>query len=146
MNKRALLFKHFSICVAEGWDDITASLDDPDAPSTIADPISGVGALQFSPAVYKSGRLPQICPRDLSELLHEFASKKGLDDPFDRSTYSGEVSIEGASYRSKGEFIRIWYASDGKNVMLVTYVCEWNSRNQEASESEGTVRSIRFCG
>jgi len=144
MNNKLLRCEGFSIAVAEGWDDITETLDDADAPLTIADPTSGVGALQFSPAIYKSGRLPQVGPQDLSELLEEFASKQDWDDPFDRSTYPGEVAIEGASFQAGDDFIRVWYASDGKNVMLITYVCDWKCRDQEASEREMAIRSVRF--
>ncbi|AGA24781.1 hypothetical protein [Singulisphaera acidiphila] len=144
MNNKVLRCEGFSIAVAEGWDDITETLDDADAPLTIADPTSGVGALQFSPAIYKGGRLPQVGPQDLSELLEEFASKQDWDAPFDRSTYPGEVAIEGVSFQVGDDFIRMWYASDGKNVMLATYVCDWNCRDQELSEREMAVRSIQF--
>jgi hypothetical protein len=144
MNSKLLRFEGFSIAVRDGWDDITETLDDAGAPLTIADLTSGVGALQFSPAIYESGRLPEVGPQDLSELLEEFASKQDWDDPFDRSTYPGEVSIEGASFQSGDDFIRVWYASDGKNVMLITYVCDWNCRDLEASEREMVIRSVHF--
>jgi hypothetical protein len=77
-------------------------------------------------------------------LLGEFASRQGLGDPFDRSAYSDGVIVEGASYHSGEDLIRVWYASDGKSVMLVTYVCEWAARQREASQREMSVRSIRF--
>ncbi|MBV8398550.1 MAG: hypothetical protein JOZ17_07405 [Acetobacteraceae bacterium] len=119
-------------------------MDDVDSPLTIADPVAGVGALQFSPAIYKAGRLPQIGPEDLSELLDEFACKQGLEGPFDHSIYPGEVAIEGASFHAEDDLIRVWYATDGKNVMLITYVCNWDYRDQEACEREMIVRSVRF--
>lgn len=144
MTHRELDFGGFSLSVPDGWEDITATLDDADAPLTVADPISGVGALQFSPAIYEGGRSPGVGPQDLCSLLDDFASRQGLGSPFDRSTYSEGVIVEGASYHSGGDLIRIWYASDGKSVMLVTYVCEWTDREREASPREMSVRSIRF--
>jgi hypothetical protein len=144
VNHRVLDFDAFCISVADGWEDITATMDDADAPWTVADPVSGVGALQFSPAIYKGGELPQVEPQDLSVLLDDFASRQGLDDPFDRSTYSSKVAIEGMSFHSGEELIRVWYASDGKNIMLATYVCEWCHRGREALHAEMAVRSIRF--
>jgi hypothetical protein len=144
VTHRALDFGVFSLSVADGWEDITATLDDADAPLTVADPISGVGALQFSPAIYKGGRLPCVGPQDLCAFLDEFASRQGLGGPFDRSTYSEGVIVEGASYHSGEDLIRVWYASDGNSVMLVTYVCEWAEREREASQREMSVRSIRF--
>ena len=145
MIPRALDFGAFSISVADGWEDITATLDDAKAPLTVADPISGVGALQFSPAMYEGGRLPRVRSDDLSALLDEFASRHGLGDPFDRSTDSDGVTIEGASFHLGEDLIRAWYASDGKNIMLVTYCCAWSQRGREASQREMTVRSIRFA-
>jgi hypothetical protein len=142
---RVLDFDAFCISVADGWEDITETLDDTDAPWTVADPVAGVGALQISPAIYKGGELPRIGPQDLSALLDDFASRRGLDDPFDRTTYSNGVTIEGMSFRSAEALIRIWYASDGKNIMLVTYVCEWCHRDREALLAEMAVRSIRFA-
>ena len=144
MSNRLLRCKGFTISIAKGWDDITATLDDADAPLTVAHPAHGVGALQFSPAIYRSGLDPQVGPQDLSELLDEFASNQGLDDPFDRSAYSGEVIIEGASFHAGDDFIRAWYASDGKNVILCTYVCDWDNRFREVSEREMAVQSIHF--
>jgi hypothetical protein len=145
VNHRVLDFGAFSISVAGGWEDITATLDDASAPLTVADPIAGVGALQFSSAISKAGQLPRVGSDDLSAMLDEFGSEHGLGDPFDRSSDSGEVAVEGASFHSNDDLIRVWYASDGKNVMFVTYCCEWSQRAREASHREMTVRSIRFA-
>src|SRR5437868_5708727 len=146
MNVRKLLYPGFCVAVANGWDDITATLEEADPPITIADPVSGVGALQLSPAIYESGRLPGITPESLSEMLEEFASSEGFDEPFDRIGCTGEVAMEGASFRAGEDFIRVWYVSDGTNVILITYVCEWEQREVEASEREMIVHSIRFEG
>jgi hypothetical protein len=144
MNSRVLHCEGFSMSIAQGWEDITATLEHADVPLTVADPVSGVGALQLSPAIYQRGLAPQVSPQDVSALLDQFASNRDLADPFDRSKYSGEVAIEGASFHAGDDFIRVWYASDGDNVMLVTYVCDWDHRNTEAVEREMAVRSIRF--
>ena len=45
MNNKLLHCEGFSIAVTDGWGDITETLNDPNAPLTIADPASGVGAL-----------------------------------------------------------------------------------------------------
>lgn len=145
MILRVLDFGAFAISVADGWEDITATLDDADAPRTIADPVSGVGALQLSAAMYEGGPMPRVGARDLSALLDEFADGRGLGGPLDRSSHSGGVAIEGASFRSGEDLIRAWYASDGENIMLATYVCKWCHRGREALQAEMAVRSIRFA-
>jgi hypothetical protein len=144
VSHRILNLGDFSISVVDGWEDITATLEDAEAPLTIANPVSGIGALQFSPAIYQGGQLPQVMSHDLSALLNKFADGQGLNDPFDRLSYPGEITVEGASFRSGDDLIRVWYVSDGRNVMLVTYVCDWSQRDGEASEREMAVRSLRF--
>jgi hypothetical protein len=94
--------------------------------------------------VYRSGPTPEFGRRDLVELLDDFSLSQGLIDPFDHSSYEGKLIIEGRSFRSDGDFVRAWYVSDGRNIMLVTYVCAWEDREQEAFERETSVRSIRF--
>jgi hypothetical protein len=144
MKTKISSFECFSVSLAEGWDDITATLENPDLPLTIANPNSGVGALQFSPAIYKGGALPHVTSKDLSDLLNDFAATRGMQSPFDRVTYAGDTFMVGESFHSGNDFIRVWYSSDSKNLMLVTYVCEWKQRDIEAETREMTVRSIRF--
>jgi hypothetical protein len=135
----------FRISMGDGWEDITASLDDTDAPFTFADPISGVGALQLSPALYRDGRLPKIARSDLTEMLNEFADMRELGKPIDRSSDSEGMVIEGARFHSGDDLVRVWYGSDGVNLMLVTYVCEWDHRDRESAQIEMAVRSVRFA-
>jgi hypothetical protein len=144
MKMHAIRRSGLSFSISEHWADVTDALEDVNAPLTVADPVSGVGALQLSPALYRGGQSPQVMPHDLTELLDEFAAERGLDEPFERTVYRGEVTIEGASFHAGDDFIRVWYGSDGRNVVLVTYVCEWNHRDRESGEREMAIRSIRF--
>jgi len=144
MRNKTLHFGRFSISVTKGWDDITESLEVPGAPLTIADPISGVGGLQFTFGDYQGGRPPEFDRRDLAELLDDFSLNRGLSDPFDHCSYEGEIIIEGRSFHSDEDFVRVWYVTDGSSIMLVTYICTWEHREQEAFERETSVRSIRF--
>jgi hypothetical protein len=144
MRTRTLSYDSVSLAVPASWDDITTTLNDAAAPLTIADPARGVGALQLSPAVYKGGGLPSITMADLAELLEVFASTRGLGHSIDRAHYSNETIVEGASFRQGDDYIRVWYVSDRVNLMLCTYVCEWNERHRETADVENAVRSLRF--
>jgi hypothetical protein len=145
LSHRRLDFGEFSLTVPAGWEDITSTLENPDAPLTIADPIAGVGALQFSVSMYESGKPPSIGPQDLLSLLDDFAVQQGFDDPFDFSAYSDELMIEGASFHAGENLIRVWYATDGQNMMLITYVCDRADSHCETSQIERSVQSIRFA-
>ena len=54
---------------AQGWNDITADLDH-DAPWTLARE-DGLGALQFSTAIFNSGAAPEVSIEDLAAMLAE---------------------------------------------------------------------------
>lgn len=144
LNTQILDFGPFSAIVAEGWDDLTSTLEQPNAPLTIGDAESGVGAMQFSPAMYKSGPLPSVTTEALFWLLDDFALTRGLTMAFERENYPGSNYLVGQSFRDGGDFIRVWYASNGKSFLLITYVCDWSRKDVEASQREMTVRSIRF--
>jgi hypothetical protein len=137
-------FPGFQIDAADDWRDITESLNNPKAPPTLAMP-DGVGALQFSLARYKTGTIPSPTIADLLSMVREFADNKDLDEPFDEDTFSEDVMGAGASFKGGEDLIRVWYISDGKNFVLVTYVCGWESRDTtEVQECNSFVRNIRF--
>jgi hypothetical protein len=141
---REITYEGFSLRVPHGWRDITAELDTPSAPLTIAEPVSGVGALQFSIAIYKGGRQPQITRAVLANLLDQNRSNHCLGDAFERSSQDAPLHVEAASYHKETDFVRVWYASDAINVIFATYTCAWEDRDREAREREIVVGSIRF--
>ena len=54
-----------------------------------------------------------------------------VGDGFDFATVAGEVFFAVGSFHKSRDFIRVWYVSDSRNVMLVTYVCAWDRRFDE---------------
>jgi hypothetical protein len=144
ISLKTLEFGSFRMSAADEWEDITASLDDRDAPFTVARSKRGVGAIQFSPAIYRGGPTPSLSPKELGTMLAEFGNRRHLGEPFDNVPFSGSVFGIGSSFRSGNEFVRVWYLSDGQNVMLATYVCDWSKRFDESEDREEIVRSVRF--
>ena len=143
MKTRSRLYD-ITIEVPSDWRDITDE-ENKDAPITLAKP-DGVGALQFSIAMYKSGKLPAARLDDLVDLSKDFGKSHHLGAPFDETTTEGDVLIAGASYRVHGDFIRAWHVSDRKNFALVTYTCENDLEKLELKECEEIVNSILFNG
>lgn len=136
-------FPGFRIHTAAEWRDITDSLNDPGAPFTLAKP-DGVGALQFSVARYKSGDIPSPSLKTLSSMVREFAENKCLESPFDEETFSDKILYSGVSFDGGDSLVRVWYVSDGKSFLLVTYVCDWESQTLEVQECNDFVKSVRF--
>jgi hypothetical protein len=128
------------------WQDITRE-EEGVGPLTLADLDAGVGALQISPALYRSGLLPRPSEHELLSLVREFGQQRNLGGAEDESTFT-ETSLKGAgaSFHSGDDFIRVWYVSDGSSFALVTYVCNWGQQGHELPICAKIVRSIRFTG
>lgn len=139
-------FGAFSVNIIERRADITSTLAETDAPLTLANGASGVGALQFSPAMYSGGAVPHITTDDLLQLLDDFGVNRQLGTPHDEKIYQGPILLAGRSYHSADDFVRVWDASDGASLLLITYVCNRDQWDVETAERELTVRSIRFNG
>ncbi|HEY6560417.1 MAG TPA: SpvB/TcaC N-terminal domain-containing protein [Polyangiaceae bacterium] len=129
--------------VAPGWCDITQDLPE-DSPPTLAGPES-IGVLQISTAKYEAGRVPNIRTSDLREMLNEFAAAHALGAPSNvHERFEGIVS---GDFRNEEEWLRVWYVSNGRDVVFVTYTSQQPSdvrTAEELAEAERMVDSIKF--
>ena len=133
-----------SMTVPEGWTDVSDDLP-AGSPATLAKP-DGIGALQFSPAKYRAGALPKIDPHDLEQLLEDFASTRRLPKRPIRHG-RGMHPFVAADFRANGEFLRVWYISNGCDLALVTYVAlepDSPKLGDEMHEADEIVRSLDF--
>lgn len=131
------------VTAVEGWLDVTEQIETHDPPFTLTKP-EGVGAIQFSVATYEQGAIPDITLESLRQLLADFALSRELGrgvNPFESET---PLLISARSFDYDSNFLRAWYCSDGRNIVLVTYVCEKGSENGELSDCERMVADLRF--
>ena len=136
-------FAGLRMLLPEGWYDITDDVEAEDVPFTLARD-DGVGALQFSTAFYRGGKIPNPSVEDLREMRHQLAAGQGATEVGDVVEATTPVRVSGASYRGHDGFFRAWYLSNGLDIALVTYSCEWEHRGLEQEEYEAIVASIRF--
>lgn len=116
----------FVLTLPQNWSELEADTCDLESPLTIANADTGVGALQISVAKFLGGRMPQVSIACLEELLDDFAATRELFNSFDQQTLSNDnMLLIGRSFQNEGDFIRVWYVSNGKDIVLVTYVCKW---------------------
>src|SRR5262245_35992253 len=113
----------FTVDAPEEWEDITATVDGENAPFTLARR-SGVGALQFSIALYRGGRLPNPSAEELLQMIHSFGEAHALGGPTDLVTDADSVRRAAGSFAGQDYFVRAWYLSDGHSFGFVTYNCE----------------------
>jgi hypothetical protein len=145
MKSRALAFGGIAVDVPVGWSDITEQVEGTERPFTLAMTTGeNSGALQFSPALYRSGPLPSASAATLLKMVRQFGATKNLGEVADEATHEGTVSLAAASFHLQTSFVRVWYVSDGRNIALVTYVTDWGNQKQHLADCEAIVRSIRF--
>src|SRR2546422_11722629 len=125
--------KHpFIIDCVEGWCDVTHEVEATDSPWTLTRP-DGVGALQFSAALYRRGPVPAASAAVLHSMLREFARARDLGEPTDIVTVDGELRLAAASFRWQHDFVRVWYLSTGPSFAQVTYTCAWGEQGDRKS-------------
>lgn len=137
-------FPAFAIVAPDGWEDITDSLEVEDPPITLAR-AAGPGVLQFSTAVYCGGKRPDPSPDRLLEMLEEFGESRRLGTPVAVVTRAERLRLAAGSFSSGGDFVRVWYVSDGLSFALVTYLCEPGSEAEEVADCERIVESLTFA-
>jgi hypothetical protein len=135
----------FLVRVPGDWRDITGDLD-AGSPVTLALP-DGVGALQFSSALYVSGAVPAPTSKDLGDLLTEFAGAQDLGLPREPTREDVPHRLAAATFSQPDAVVRVWYVSDGLNLARVTYTCLGASlQRDELRECETIVRTIMWPG
>lgn len=129
-----------------GWADSSSDAGNSDLLLTLTRP-DGVGALQMSFGQYLSGKLPKIRLEDLRRMLADFASTRRLGPELSPSVgeHNG-VAWCRADYYREDDFIRVWYVSDSKSVVLITYVCKSRYKDKETSDCDRIVQSLDFLG
>lgn len=127
-----------------GWVDVGQDMPEG-APPTLAR-VDGVGALQFSVARYQSGANPNIHADELGLLLRDFARKRSLGVPSDVEHGEAASRYIGATFVQGTDLTRVWYASNGSDLALVTYVADAGNSAclAELTEAAEIVRSIDF--
>jgi hypothetical protein len=142
---REVAFDSFAVQVPRGWADITGTVEADNTPYTLAH-TDGVGALQFSVALYQSGRVPDPTPRVLRGMVEEFGRERGLGEPSAVVGELGPPMLAAGSFAWGADFLRVWQVSDGRNFAFVTYICAAEDAGPELPACERIVRSIVFRG
>lgn len=143
MNGARFSLGGITITAPPGWEDVTDSVEGIDKPFTLGRK-DGVGALQFSPALHRCGPKPSPSGAVLRQMARTFAANNCAATPFDEGAFDGRLALGVVSCRDGDDFIRVWYASDGSSIVLVTYVSAWADREVEILEAESIVRSVTF--
>ena len=136
-------FDTFLVRAPRGWSDVTASLDLQDAPYTVAHQ-DGVGALQFSIALFTGGKVPNPTSGSLKEMLEEFGRARNYGNPTNVAVENGPLVLAAGTFHPDDKFLRVWYVTDGRNIGFITYTCLTDLVSQELRTCEIIVRGMEF--
>jgi hypothetical protein len=132
--------------IPDGWFDTTDELP-PDAPPTLT-PEDGCGALQFTVAKYKSGKIPNVTVEDLKKLLRDFCEHHSLGPVKPAVISLSRTPCVGAIVSAPDGVVGFYYLSDGRNIAVVTYSGMepgHPSLEEELPVVVGIIKSIRFA-
>ena len=139
-----LEFYGIALRLPSDWRDITDDLPDG-SPPTLAKP-NGLGAIQFSIARHQGGEAAHIDRAALQGLLEDFCARHGFDC-LPQSDDHDNIQVVKSRAIVDAELVAIWFASNGADVVLATYVSQQpGSRDttDELNEAEAVIGSLRF--
>jgi hypothetical protein len=148
MSESSLELEHFAVLAPDEWEDVTDQVREElrdDTPYTLAR-TDGVGALQFSLALFAGGRRPEPTFELLTEMLLEAAAKYGAAPQGLHRIHHDNLLIAWTDFHTEGSFVRMWYLSDHLNFAKVTYVCTEQDRGRELEEAHRIVSTFCFRG
>ena len=128
---KTLAYHGFTLQCPEPWEDVTDQVEGDNGPVTLADTESGVGALQFTAAIYKDGELPHMDEAVMREMLLEYAENLGLGPAIELTSHDKMPATAQASFHAEGDFVALWFLTDERSLVMATYVCEWENRGAE---------------
>jgi hypothetical protein len=143
-------FEGFSGVVPEGWkasrDEVTYSEAGLHAPMRFHSP-GRLGVLRVSVPWLDPDEQPGADPEELDGMVREWGLRRGVDEPL--TCASGLQGVQGglaraaASYRIGGDFVEVWFISDGTTLIKGSYVCKWDERDVDRAAREALVGSLR---
>ncbi len=132
----------FTAELPPGWCHIT---EDSAAPVLTLARKDGVGALQFSVALYAGGERPAGTVGELQSLLDRFADCRALGPMSNALMDHGPPAVAAGTFEGADDLLRVWYVSTGGDFAFVTYTCTCELfRRAELAEAEAIVRSIHL--
>lgn len=142
-----LEFDRFSVRLPAGWSDV---LDDmtytnPDQVPPIAFAAdSGPGTLYISHVLFRQDEQPGAKATDAAELVQQWASRRNLAPLATGLDSSPRGGMATATFKLSGDFIQIWYLTNGESVLHASYVCDWDEQQIETEARGSIVASLRF--
>lgn len=144
------VYEGFSVVLPDGWSDpggdATFAESDEDPPVRFAAERGGAGMVLVTVPLLDPDELPGADAADVAALAQDWGVRRGLSAPITSATESRrDGTIATAVYALRGQFVQLWFLSNGASLVHASYVCTWDAREEERAPREALVASIRFA-
>jgi len=128
------------------WRDITDTLPAGTPPTLALE--NGIGALQFSVALYNKGKPPDMQNSHLERFLYFFEDAQSFERKSKTIQFEGKDTFGlSCEYDLPSSFIIVWYVSDGMNLAFLTYTSV-NDQSEafqcELGQATAIAESVQF--
>ncbi len=144
------VYEGFSVVLPDGWsereDDATFAESDGDLPIRFAPEDGGAGLVLVTVPYFDPEEQPGDDAAELEALAHDWGARRGLSAPFASATQARRIgTMATAVYALRGQFVQLWFFSNGSSLVHASYVCDWDAREDERAPREALVASLRFA-
>ncbi len=144
------VYEGFSVVLPDGWseleDDATFAESDGDLPIRFAPESGGAGMVLVTVPLFDPEEQPGDDAAELEALALGWGARRGLSAPIASATQARRIgTMATAVYALRGQFVQLWFFSNGSSLVHATYVCDWDARENERAPREALVASLRFA-
>ena len=143
------VYEGFSVVLPDGWaeleDDGTFAESDGDIPIRFAREGGGAGKVLVTVPMLDAEEQPGEDAAELLALARGWGTRRGLAEPIASATQERRGAMMAtAVYALRGQFVQLWFFSNGASLVHVSYVCDWDEREDERTPREAIVASLRL--
>jgi hypothetical protein len=143
------VYEGFSVVLPDGWveleDDATFAESDGDLPIRFASESGGAGKVLVTVPLLDPEEQPGEDAAELLALAHDWGKRRGLAEPIAAATQARRGAMMAtAVYALRGQFVQLWFFSNGASLVHASYVCDWDAQEDERTPREAVVASLRL--
>ena len=143
------VYEGFSVVLPDGWsereDDATFAESDGDLSIRFAPEGGGAGTVLVTVPLFEGDEQPGDSEAELLALAHGWGARRGLAAPIASATQARRGAMMAtAVYALRGQFVQLWFFSNGASLVHASYVCDWDAREDERTPRETIVASLRL--
>lgn len=140
------VFEHFSMSLPEGWCELSedTSFSDPleGDRKTFGRP-GGTAVLHVALLPLDPDNPPAASADYAIDLARAWGRARGLSKALSESAFERDDSvIAGAEYRLAGEYIAVYYISNGEATINATFITSWKTRKEEILARDFMIQSL----